>query len=166
MYFRHKLYIKTDIKYTLTLMIQQIIKQLVSLQHIDNQIVQIDLLKGNIPIEVQDIEDNIQRIKVKMKREYEKFHTNEITRNKLELDIASATEKLQQYEKKQLEVRNSREFNSIVKEMELQQDLIDSSKEELYIMDIHKEEYEKKKEVYEQELKDLSDNYAKKKSRT
>ena len=143
-------------------MIQQIIQQLVNLQYIDNQILQLYLLTGNLPIEVGDIEDDIQRIKVNIKREFDKMKEAGKNENKLELAIANAQERLAKYEKQQLEVRNNREYNAITKEIEIQQDIIIRSKEELDIIELHKEEYDNHKEIQEKKLDNLKENYGKK----
>ncbi len=93
---------------------------LYTLQNIDFKIDRLRSVRGELPLEVQDLEDEIAGLETRL----EKFN-NEI--NELETEISnkkiSAQESLElikKYEAQQMNVRNNREYDSLSKEIEYQ----------------------------------------------
>ena len=96
------------------------LQQLWELQQIDTKIDKIQILKGELPIEVKDLEDDIEALRTRLQNSQ-----NEVT--ELEEDIktrknakALAKELISRYEKQQDNVKNNREYDALSKEIELQ----------------------------------------------
>ncbi len=90
------------------------------LQTIDFQIDRLRSVRGELPLEVQDLEDEIAGLETRV----EKFN-NEI--NELETEISNKKQSVQEslelikkYEAQQMNVRNNREYDSLSKEIEYQ----------------------------------------------
>ncbi len=96
------------------------LRALYDLQLIDSRIDEIINLRGELPLEVEDLENEIAVLNTNS----DKLKT-EIEENKKEISeqkqiIENAKELLKKYEEKLKNVRNNREYNSIVKEQEYQ----------------------------------------------
>lgn len=90
------------------------------LQEIDSQIDQIKTLRGELPLEVQDLEDEIAGLQTrieKIKAESQSYEMSIIDRNEL---IANANALIAKYKKQQDKVRNNREYEALMKEVEFQ----------------------------------------------
>ncbi|MFP4064258.1 MAG: zinc ribbon domain-containing protein [Bacteroidales bacterium] len=93
---------------------------LYSVQNIDTKIDKLRIVRGELPLEVQDLEDEIAGLETRV----EKFN-NEI--QELETEISNkkiaaqeSLELIKKYETQQQNVRNNREFDSLSKEIEYQ----------------------------------------------
>jgi predicted nucleic acid-binding Zn-ribbon protein len=96
------------------------LKALYRLQCIDNEIFKIETLRGELPLEVQDLEDELIGLDTrlnKIKGEIKELD-GEISLKKTE--ILNAQAMIKKYEEQQMNVRNNREFESIAKEIEFQ----------------------------------------------
>ncbi|MBC7552912.1 MAG: hypothetical protein H7257_02925 [Taibaiella sp.] len=92
-----------------------------SLQKIDSKIDVIHTLKGELPMEVKDLEDEIAGLQTRINN----IDTEIATINTF-IDTKSEAKKesqalIKKYEKQQDNVKNSREFEAINKEMEMQE---------------------------------------------
>ncbi len=93
---------------------------LYTLQSVDSQIDKIKIIRGELPLEVQDLEDEIAGLQTRVSN-YELEITNAesaITEHKNA--ISEHKELIKKYEKQQENVRNNREFESLNKEVEFQ----------------------------------------------
>nr|AOE09309.1 conserved hypothetical protein [uncultured bacterium] len=100
--------------------VEKKLRALYDLQLIDSRIDEIVSLRGELPLEVDDLENEIKDLKAKS----EKINAV-IEENKKEIlaqkqIIENAKELHKKYEEKLKNVRNNREYNSIVKEQEYQ----------------------------------------------
>jgi predicted nucleic acid-binding Zn-ribbon protein len=102
------------------LTIAQKLEALLKLQSIDSQLDELKKIRGDLPEEVRDLEDDIAGFETRIG----KFNADiqvldeEIDRNKA---IKKDSEKLiTRYKDQQMNVRNNREFDAISKEVELQ----------------------------------------------
>ena len=101
--------------------VEQKLRALYDLQLIDSRVDEIRNVRGELPLEVEDLEDEVSGLKTRM----EKLKTDvetinyEITAKKNMIDDAKAL--MKKYTEQQKNVRNSREFNSISKEIEFQE---------------------------------------------
>ena len=96
------------------------LRALYDLQLIDSRIDEIVNLRGELPLEVEDLENEIAVLNNnsdKIKSEIEDSD-KQISEQKLVID--NAKELLKKYDEKLKNVRNNREYNSIVKEQEYQ----------------------------------------------
>ena len=94
--------------------------QLVALQKIDSSIDEIKILRGELPLEVQDLEDEVEGLNKKIRK-----FSSEIDAKKEDITNQGEVKKeaellIKKYEKDQMKVRNNREFDSINKELEYQ----------------------------------------------
>lgn len=94
---------------------------LYNLQRIDSEIDRIRTIRGELPLEVQDLEDEIVGLETRLQNltdEVNAFEDGIMQRKNMITDAKSFIAK---YEEQQKEVRNNREFESLNKEIEFQQ---------------------------------------------
>ena len=94
---------------------------LYELQKIDSQIDEINKVKGELPLEVQDLEDELAGLNTRIENiNAEIEELNSLTRQrKREVDQAKIM--IANYKEQQNNVRNNREFDAITKEIEYQE---------------------------------------------
>jgi predicted nucleic acid-binding Zn-ribbon protein len=100
---------------------QEKIMALYELQKIDSQIDEINKVKGELPLEVQDLEDEIEGLKTRIdniNNEIEEF--NSLTKQR-KREVDQAKIQIAHYKEQQNNVRNNREYDSITKEIEYQE---------------------------------------------
>ena len=94
--------------------------ELYTLQQVDSKIDKIRIIRGELPLEVQDLEDEIAGMETRITKydeEVEKFAKDIVEyKNK----IKDATALIKKYEEQQNNVRNNREYESLTKEIEYQ----------------------------------------------
>lgn len=100
--------------------VEEKLRALYNLQKVDTEIHQIRTLRGELPLEVQDLEDEIAGLQTRIQKFQEEieFFQNKIVEKSNE--IAEAEAKIKKYGEKQMQVRNNREYDSITKEIEFQ----------------------------------------------
>jgi len=105
---------------TLELSIAEKLKQLYQLQLIDSQIDQIAILKGELPMEVSDLEDEIIGLETRVNKLAANLEDleGEVSRHTGNLKEAEAL--IERYEKQTDNVKNDREYNALQKELEIQ----------------------------------------------
>lgn len=97
------------------------LRALYDLQLVDSRIDEIRNVRGELPLEVEDLEDEVQGLKTridKLKTDVETVNY-EITAKKNLIEEAKAL--IKKYSEQQKNVRNNREFNSLAKEVEYQE---------------------------------------------
>lgn len=101
--------------------IEEKLGSLVNLQKIDSKLDEIKILKGELPMEVADLEDEIQGLHARQTRIEEEINgvTEFIEDRKSAIKDAEAL--IKKYEKDSDNVKNNREFEAINKEIEMQQ---------------------------------------------
>ena len=101
--------------------VEEKLSSLVTLQKIESKMDEIRILKGELPMEVADLEDEIQGLHARQTRIEEEINgvTDFIQQRKDAIKDAEALVK--KYEKQSDDVKNNREFEAINKEMEMQQ---------------------------------------------
>jgi len=97
------------------------LRALYDLQLIDSRVDEIRNVRGELPLEVQDLEDEVLGLKTRMDKLKTDVETVnfEITAKKNLIDESKAL--MKKYSEQQKNVRNSREFNSLSKEVEFQE---------------------------------------------
>jgi len=93
---------------------------LCQLQIIDSEIDHIKTLRGELPLEVQDLEDDVEGLKTRIDKYKEEGEKDEKDISNYENQIKDAKAQIKKYEKQQTNVRNNREFDSLSKEIEFQ----------------------------------------------
>lgn len=140
------------------LSVEEKLRALYDLQLIDTRIDEIRNVRGELPLEVEDLEDEVAGLTTrldKLKADLEGIEDN-IKGKKVAIE--NHKESIKKYTKQQESVRNNREFNSLTKEVEFQElevqlsekqikelkvtiehkkDVISKSKEQLEIKSTH-----------------------------
>ncbi len=92
-----------------------------TLQKIDSKIDEIKTLKGELPIEVKDLEDEIEGLRARLQNmDVEEANINNYIASRQEAK-KEAQALIKKYEKQQDNVKNNREFEAISKETEMQE---------------------------------------------
>lgn len=102
------------------LLVEEKLKALYNLQQIDSKIDKIRTIRGELPLEVQDLEDEVEGLDTRIKNYEEELKAlNDSITEKKNL-IKEATASIKKYEGQQNKVRNNREFDALTKEIEYQ----------------------------------------------
>jgi len=96
------------------------LRALYDLQLIDSRIDEIVNVRGELPLEVEDLENEIAGLTTNSEKISAEIEENENQISEQKQIIENAKDLLKKYEKKLKNVRNNREYNSIVKEQEYQ----------------------------------------------
>jgi predicted nucleic acid-binding Zn-ribbon protein len=103
-----------------TVSVEDKLKALHQLQVIDTQVDKIRIIRGELPLEIEDLADLLAGLNTKL----EKFDaelitiTDNIAANKNTISLA--TDAIEKYEKQLKNIKNNREFTSLTKEVEYQ----------------------------------------------
>jgi uncharacterized protein len=101
--------------------VQEKLTSLVILQKVDSKLDELKVLKGELPMEVADLEDEIQGLHARQTRIEEEINgITEFIEQKKEA-IKESGGLVKKYEKQSNNVKNNREFEAINKEIEMQQ---------------------------------------------
>lgn len=100
--------------------IEDTLLALYQLQQHDSQIDKIRMIRGELPLEVQDLEDEIVGLETRI----ENFHSEINSLDKLVAEkkqaIKDSETLIKKYEEQKMNVRNNREYDSLTKEIEFQ----------------------------------------------
>jgi predicted nucleic acid-binding Zn-ribbon protein len=125
--------------------VEEKLVSLVTLQKIDSKLDEIRILKGELPMEVADLEDEIQGLFSRRTRVEEEINgINEFIESKKQA-IKDSEELIVKYEKQSTNVKNSREFEAINKEIEMQQ--LEVKLSEKHIKDANEEIQDKARKL-------------------
>ena len=100
--------------------IEDTLLALYQLQQHDSQIDKIRMIRGELPLEVQDLEDEIAGLETRI----ENYHSEIAALDKLVAEkkqaIKDSESLIKKYEEQKMNVRNNREYDSLTKEIEFQ----------------------------------------------
>lgn len=96
------------------------LRTLYEIQKTDSKIDEIDLLRGELPEEVKDIEDEIEGLNTRLSRLKADIQVQDKLVANYKKQIEESTGKSAKYEEQQKNVQNNREFESLNKEIEFQ----------------------------------------------
>jgi predicted nucleic acid-binding Zn-ribbon protein len=100
--------------------VEEKLSSLLNLQKVESKLDEISILKGELPIEVADLEDEILGLHARETRIEEEINgINEFVEQKKQL-IATSSDLVSKYEKQSDNVKNNREYEAITKELEMQ----------------------------------------------
>jgi predicted nucleic acid-binding Zn-ribbon protein len=100
------------------------LRALIRLQHIDSKIDQVEKLRGDLPEEIRDLEDEKAGLQTRIEKANDEAKQAEVQRRKLQMDITESEGLIKKYEEQQLNVRNNREYDALTKEIEAQRQRI------------------------------------------
>ncbi|WP_298554969.1 C4-type zinc ribbon domain-containing protein [uncultured Algibacter sp.] len=124
--------------------VEERLRALYDLQLIDSRIDEIRNVRGELPLEVRDLEDEVAGLNIRLEKLVANLEVvdNDITGKKNSIEESKAL--IKKYAEQQKNVRNNREFNSLTKEVEFQELEIELA--EKHIKEF-KVQIEQKKEV-------------------
>ena len=114
-----------------TTTIEDQLRALVRLQIIDTKIDQLTKLRGDLPEEIRDLEDERAGLQTRLTKIDQDKKEAEVQKKKLKLDIAESEGLIRKYEEQQLQVRNNREYDALTKEIEAHRQRIQSAHDEI-----------------------------------
>ena len=100
--------------------VEEKLKALYDLQVVDTSVDKIRILRGELPLEVQDLEDEIEGLQTRVSKFDEDIENLEKSIAGKKQEIQNAQSLIKKYEEQQNNVRNNREYDSLSKEIEFQ----------------------------------------------
>jgi predicted nucleic acid-binding Zn-ribbon protein len=125
--------------------VEEKLSSLVKLQKIDSKLDGIQILKGELPIEVSDLEDEIAGLNARQNRIEEEMNGIQQFIEDKKTIIKDSQDLVKKYEKQSDNVKNNREFEAINKEIEMQ--TLEVKLAEKHIKDATEEIAEKGKQL-------------------
>jgi len=103
------------------LTVEEKLRALYNLQLIDSRVDEIRNVRGELPLEVRDLEDEVEGFKLRLKKLEDNLADidNQIKNKKIFIEESKSS--IKKYNEQQKNVRNNREFNSLAKEIEFQE---------------------------------------------
>jgi predicted nucleic acid-binding Zn-ribbon protein len=139
--------------------IEQKLIALHNLQQIDSQVDKIRIIRGELPLEVQDLEDEIAGLETRVDNYMQETVTLEKSVLEKKNAIKESNALIKRYEEQQMNVRNNREYDSLSKEIEFQNLEIQLSdkriKEFQASLDVKKQEIERLQTILQERNGDL-----------
>ena len=102
------------------LTVEEKLQNLYELQRIDTEIDKIKTLRGELPLEVQDLEDEIAGLETRIENLKVELGELDKTSSTRKMDIKKAEEAIKKYSEQLDNVRNNREYDALSKEIEFQ----------------------------------------------
>ena len=130
-------------KKKVTVLVEDRLKALYQLQIIDSEVDKIRIVRGELPLEIEDLEDLIAGLKTRLEKlvgELDVVNTDLLAKKNA---IADAAVLVAKYEMQLKNIKNNREFSSLTKELEykgLEIQLNEKHIAELQAKVIHKDE--------------------------
>lgn len=125
--------------------IEEKLSSLLRVQKIDSKLDEIQILKGELPMEVKDLEDEIEGLHARQLRVEEEINGIQEFIEQRKEGIKQAQALIKKYEKQSENVKNNREFEAINKEIEMQ--VLEEKLCEKHIKDATEEISEKAKQL-------------------
>lgn len=122
---------KSIIEETTEISVEDKLKALKEIQIVDSSIDKIKILRGELPLEVQDLEDEIAGLETRIRNYNEEIKSLEQGVAAKKQEILNAETLIKKYEDQQANVRNNREYDSLSKEIEYQTLEIESCKKKI-----------------------------------
>lgn len=96
------------------------LRELFILQTVDSQIDRLRVIRGELPLEVQDLEDEVAGLETRLMKLQDELKEMETQIAEKQNSIKDSKAQIKKYEAQQAKVRNNREFDSLGKEIEFQ----------------------------------------------
>ena len=139
--------------------VEERLKALYELQVIDSTIDKIRTVRGELPLEVQDLEDEVAGLEKRLENLNQEIEDLEVENSNRKNSITDANNLIKKYEEQQNKVRNNREFDAITKEIEFQKLEIELAekriKEGEFLLVSKQEKVEESKEYLDGRKQDL-----------
>ena len=153
-----------SVKGTKEISVEEKLRALFDLQLVDSEIDKIKTLRGELPLEVQDLEDEIAGLNTRIAHMQEDIRGFETSITGKKSDIEASKGLIERYQSQQENVRNNREYENLSKEIEFQSLEIELCEKKIReftaAVKQRKEDLEKAQEL----INDRSEDLAQKKS--
>jgi hypothetical protein len=134
--------------------IEDKLKALYELQTVDSSVDNIQRLRGELPLEVQDLEDEIAGLETRVKNYENEVKELEDTISNKKNEIEESKQLIEKYKKQQNNVRNNREYEALSKEIEYQS--LEIELREKHIRE-YNEKIQQRKQDIEESRKELEE---------
>ncbi|MAX69377.1 MAG: hypothetical protein CMP60_06810 [Flavobacteriales bacterium] len=108
-------------KKTISISVEEKLKALYDLQCVDSEIDQLRVVRGELPVEIQDLEDEIARLETRLEKIEEEKSILKADQKDKKVAIKNSEELIVRYKKQLENIKNNREFTSLTKELEFQE---------------------------------------------
>ena len=108
-------------KKTISISVEEKLKALYDLQCVDSEIDQLRVVRGELPVEIQDLEDEIARLETRLEKIEEEKSILKADQKAKKVAIKNSEELIVRYKKQLENIKNNREFTSLTKELEFQE---------------------------------------------
>lgn len=139
--------------------VEQKLIALYSLQQSDSQIDKIRIIRGELPLEVQDLEDEIEGLETRIAKFNDEIEVLNSAVTDKDTAIKNSNALIKRYEEQLLNVRNNREYDALSKEVEFQKLEIELSekrvKEAKYKIDLLQAEVDQAQAKLDERKQDL-----------
>ena len=126
------------------------LRALYDLQLVDSRIDEIKHMRGELPLEVEDLEDDVSGLQKRIEKlENDLVEIEEKVKNK-KIAIDESNQLIKRYKEQQDNVRNNREFDALSKEIEFQELEIELA--EKHIKEFHAQTNHKQEVIEEKHL--------------
>ena len=150
------------------LTIEEKLQHLYELQRIDTEIDKIRTLRGELPLEVQDLEDELAGLETRLENLKTEISEAEKSVSQKKLAISKSEELIKKYSDQLDNVRNNREYDALSKEIEFQKleielqqkrirEALKTKSEKEEALEISSQQYEEKKADLEAKKAELDD---------
>ena len=102
------------------LSVKEKLEGLYALQRIDSKLAEIEILKGELPIEVSDLEDEIIGLETRIAKLRESIDAIDSEVSNHKANMAESEALIERYNSQLDNVKNNREYDALTKEIELQ----------------------------------------------
>jgi len=123
--------------------VEQKLRALYDLQLVDSRIDEIKNMRGELPLEVEDLEDEVTGLKKRIEKMTFAIEDIDDKIKSKKIFISETEDRIKKYKKQQENVRNNREFDALSKEIEYQEleiELAEKHIKEFYAQTEHKKE--------------------------
>lgn len=100
--------------------VEEKLKALYQLQLIDSEVDRIRTVRGELPLEIEDLQDSIEAYSKRKEKVVQEIDSENEIKTKNTNQIAESNELIKKYKKQLENIKNNREFVSLTKEIEFQ----------------------------------------------
>ncbi|MDD3459049.1 MAG: hypothetical protein PHO74_06195 [Weeksellaceae bacterium] len=144
--------------------VEEKLRALYDLQLIDSRLDEIRNTRGELPLEVEDLGDDVAQMETRIQKIEDDIKNLENNIKSRKEDIKASEALIKKYTKQQDNVRNNREFESLGKEIEYQELEIQFSEKKIKELNAKITHKKENKEDVEEKLSVLKEHYKHKKS--
>ena len=101
--------------------VKEKLQALYYLQQLDSRVDEIRTIRGELPMEVQDLQDEVEGLHTRLANNNEEIASFQEMILKKKQSVKDSNAQIKKYEAQQMNVKNNREYDSLTKEIEFQQ---------------------------------------------